>query len=455
MKRLITILIAILIASSTVAAQCMATTKKGSQCKRQASPKSSYCWQHGGTTKAQRALGITAEEGRCKAITNTGTQCSRNAQIGYDFCWQHNQHEVNSTTSSLNEVKPKDLPSKTKLQNIPSTLDNICIATTKKGTRCTRNVKSGKYCWQHLPMYPNEPQTPSLRDINTPQQYENQCEAITKKGTRCKRKAAQGRFCWQHASLESSTPHTPPFGANGNVLFVADNSDNLTLGTPGEADYIINREGYAVGYDINHKQPRWVAYCLTGAEARATVANREGHTFRVDPLLPTTSITLNDYRHSGYDRGHLACAGDMRWSQTSMSDSFFLSNVSPMNPSFNRGIWAILEKQVRGWAIEKEAIHIVTGPVFTVDAALPTIGENQITIPSAFYKVVYSEKPKQRAIGFLFPHEPLKECLPYEFACAVDSVEKQTGLDFFSELPDELENGVESICNVDDWFVDF
>ena len=455
MKRLITILIAILIASSTVAAQCMATTIKGSQCKRQASPKSSYCWQHGGTTKAQRALGITAEEGRCKAITNTGTQCSRNAQIGYDFCWQHNQHEVNSTTSSLNEVKPKDLPSKTKLQNTPSTLDNICIATTKKGTRCTRNVKSGKYCWQHLPIYPNEPQTPSLREINTPEQYENQCEAITKKGTRCKRKASQGRFCWQHASLESSTPHTPPFGTNGNVLFVADNSDNLTLGTPGEADYIINREGYAVGYDINHKQPRWVSYCLTGAEARATVANREGHTFRVDPLLPTTSITLNDYRHSGYDRGHLACAGDMRWSQTSMSDSFFLSNVSPMNPSFNRGIWAILEKQVRGWAIEKEAIHIVTGPVFTVDAALPTIGENQITIPSAFYKVVYSEKPKKRAIGFLFPHEPLKENLPYEFACAVDAVEEQTGLDFFSELPDELENGVESICNVDDWFVDF
>ena len=388
-------------------------------------------------TTSSNLSSVASFEGQCGAITLKGTQCSRRAKYK-GYCWQHRKDTVTTTSSST--ISSSSFPQQ-------------CTAITKKGTRCSRNVKSGLYCWQHLQMNRGE-SSPTPPAVDKPQ-ASNQCEAITKKGTRCKRKASQGKFCWQHAAIESSTQPVAPSFTKGEVLFVAENADNLTLGMPGEADYIINREGYAVGYDLEYKQPRWVSYCLTREEASAETANREGHTFRVDSLLPIETVTLDDYRYSGYDRGHLACAGDMRLSQTYMADSFFLSNVSPMNPSFNRGIWAILEKQVRGWAIEKEAIHIVTGPVFTVDVALPTIGENQITIPSAFYKVVYSEKPKQRAIGFLFPHEPLKENLPYEFACAVDAVEEQTGLDFFSELPDELENGVESICNVDDWFVDF
>ena len=329
-------------------------------------------------------------------------------------------------------------------------VDGQCGAITLKGTQYSRRAKYDGCYWQH------RKDTATVSDsTSSHSSLPLQCAAPMKKGMRCKHKASQGRFCWQHASSESTNLPQPSPDADGKVFVVAEHTDNLTLGMPGAADYIINREGYAAGYDLEYKQPRWVSYCLTRKEASAETANREGYTFRVDSLLPIGTVTLDDYRHSGYDRGHLACAGDMRLSPTYMADSFFLSNISPMNPSFNRGIWAILEKQVRGWAIETEAIHIVTGPVFTVDAALPTIGENQITIPSAFYKVVYSEKPKKRAIGFLFPHEPLKEDLPYEFACTVDAVEEQTGLDFFSELPDELESSVESICNVDDWFVDF
>lgn len=379
---------------------------------------------------------------QCFATTKKGMRCSRRAKDGA-FCWQHRKDSQTTSVSTAQSSSSNALTS------------SQCMATTKKGMRCSRSVKSGRYCWQHQQMYQSE--TDVTPNVTVIPQVKEQCEAITKKGTRCKRNASSGeRYCWQHASMESSSLNVSPSPiANGEFLFVAENADNLTLGVPGPADYIINRAGYAVGYDVENKQPRWVTYCLTNEEANATTVSREGCTFRADALLPSGAATLDDYRHSGYDRGHLACGGDMRWSQTYMDDSFFLSNVSPMNSSFNRGIWAILEKQMRNCAVEKEAIHIVTGPIFTVDAELPTIGANQVTIPSAFYKVVYSQKPKACAVGFILPHEPLKESLPYEFACTVDMVEAQTGLDFFSELPDDVEDCVESEYELFDWFTDF
>jgi endonuclease G len=126
--------------------------------------------------------------------------------------------------------------------------------------------------------------------------------------------------------------------------------DNLSFGVPGKADTIIDRPGYAFGYIEYHEQPAWVIYIMTKTEATTKVAKRTNK-FRSDPEIPTGSATTGDYRRSGYDRGHLAPAADMAFSGQTMADSFFMSNMSPQKPAFNRGIWKDLEALVRYFAI--------------------------------------------------------------------------------------------------------
>ena len=203
--------------------------------------------------------------------------------------------------------------------------------------------------------------------------------------------------------------------------------DNLLLGVPGKADSIVNREGYALGYIEYHEQPAWVIYVLVGK-----VAKRKNN-FREDPQIPTGSATLADYRKSGYDRGHLAPAADMGFSEQTMSESFFFSNMSPQVPAFNRGIWGQLEAQVRHFAVTEERVCVVTGPILPKEKNI-TIGTNQVTVPTDYYKVVYDLTPPCKMIAFILPNEGSKRPRQ-DFAVTVDAVEQAPGLDFFSLVP--------------------
>ena len=96
-------------------------------------------------------------------------------------------------------------------------------------------------------------------------------------------------------------------------------SDNLELGAPGTADKVIDREGYALGYRTAWKTARWVTYRLTDDEVLNQVARRSEE-FAPDPQI-VGGPQLEDYRGSGYDRGHLAPAADMKWSQKAMTET--------------------------------------------------------------------------------------------------------------------------------------
>lgn len=224
--------------------------------------------------------------------------------------------------------------------------------------------------------------------------------------------------------------------------------DNLSFGIPGKADCIVDREGFALGYIEYHEQPAWVIYKLTQAEVQAQVAKRTNR-FREDPEIPTGSATNADYRKSGYDRGHLAPAADMAFSVQTMADSFFFSNMSPQVPAFNRGIWKRLEEQVRKFALQEGEIMVVTGPVLPKEKSI-TIGNNKVTVPDRYYKVVYDLTPPQKMIGFIIPNggstRPLQD-----FAVTVDAIEKETGLDFFSLVSRQEQDRLESTITLDAW----
>ena len=225
-------------------------------------------------------------------------------------------------------------------------------------------------------------------------------------------------------------------------------SDNLAFGIPGPADTIIDREGYALGYIEYHEQPSWVIYHMTAEEATTKAASRNDN-FREDPEIPTGSATLADYRGSGYDRGHLAPAADLAFSIKTMDESFYLSNMSPQRGEFNRGIWANLENLVRSFAKTEGDIYVVTGPVLPQKKTL-TIGPNKVTVPERYYKVVWDRTPPEKAIGFILPNAGSSKRLQ-DFAVTVDTVEEITGLDFFSELPKEKQEGLESTITINAW----
>ena len=214
----------------------------------------------------------------------------------------------------------------------------------------------------------------------------------------------------------------------------------------------INRyNGFSLLYNEDHEQPVWVAYHLTREELYGTDKRKDN--FRSDASIPTESASLSDYRSSGYDRGHLIPAADLSWSEEAMSDSFFLSNMSPQDPQFNRGIWSSLEATVRTFADTEGEVYVVTGPILT-DGPYETIGKNKVSVPKHYYKVIldYAE-PDFKAIGFVLPNEGSSERLE-SFATTVNEVELLTALDFFPKLPDKVEEKLESSFSVAAWQFD-
>ena len=230
-------------------------------------------------------------------------------------------------------------------------------------------------------------------------------------------------------SLETALVNAPP--ANISIRW-----ENLAAGYPGTSltDTIRSYKGFDLGYNEESEQASWVVYILTSEKVEEGSEARTDN-FRPDTGISTGSAALADYRGSGFDRGHLAPAGDMKWDREAMSQSFLLSNMSPQNPSFNRGIWKKLEAQVRAWAIERDSIYVVTGPVLhTVEES---IGENEVGIPGYYFKIVVDLSPPDYAmIAFLLPNERSGEELS-TYVLSVDSLESFTSYDFFASAPDQ------------------
>lgn len=226
--------------------------------------------------------------------------------------------------------------------------------------------------------------------------------------------------------------------------------DNLTLGVPAFCDAVIDRHGYALGYSEQHEQPLWVSYKLTAGEVKTKKAKRSGD-FRADNAVPTGSAEPEDYKGSFFDRGHLAPAADMSFSLQAMSESFYMSNMSPQRPGFNRGIWKKLEEQVRDLAVKYESLYVISGPIFDYSKMVVTIGKNKVAVPDKYFKVLLNANAANpQAIGFILPNKDIKEDIG-KFAVSVDAVEKATGLDFFNALDDSDEEKLESCFDYAWW----
>lgn len=211
---------------------------------------------------------------------------------------------------------------------------------------------------------------------------------------------------------------------------------------------LVSHTYYALDYCEEHEQAWWVFYRLTSESINGAAKRKDD--FRADPMVTSGSASLADYKGSGYDRGHLCPAADMKLNDLSMSETFFLSNMSPQTPAFNQGIWNNLEDLVRNFCLANDSLYIVTGPVFKNN--IGSIGSDSVTIPGYYYKVLYNPSGTQRMLAFVLPNEKRSDDFSV-FTLTVDSLEQLTGIDFFPGLPDDLENRLEAVCDFSAWNV--
>lgn len=222
----------------------------------------------------------------------------------------------------------------------------------------------------------------------------------------------------------------------------------MAVEIPDETPQImVDYTGFRVSFNPAHRQPNYAAWELTGEEA-------EGQEPRDSRFAPDNDVygcpSLDDYRNSGYDRGHMAPAADMKWSRQAMLDCHFLTNICPQNHGLNGGRWNSLEQACRRWAKRDSALVIIAGPILS-DRITETIGRGQVSVPKRFFKVIlapYVDSP--RAIAFVMPNTPTRDGLE-SMAMTVDQLEQITGFDFFSALPDSIEHQIESSINFHKW----
>ncbi|WP_369642591.1 DNA/RNA non-specific endonuclease [Acidovorax sp. A79] len=153
-------------------------------------------------------------------------------------------------------------------------------------------------------------------------------------------------------------------------------------------------EAFAVLHSGTTKTPVFVAQRLNSAMLKAADEKRAKRFF-ADARLPSGErAELEDYKGSGYSRGHMAPAGDMT-TPTAMAQSFSLANMVPQNAQQNGGAWNKIEQDTRRYIQRARGdVYVITGPVFT-DAG-PRIGRNGVKVPTYLYKLVY-DATTQRA----------------------------------------------------------
>jgi len=213
------------------------------------------------------------------------------------------------------------------------------------------------------------------------------------------------------------------------------------------SDLLLFNRQYVVGYSYLFRQPRWVLQIID--ENTKPHENDEDfkrlNNFREDLRIPEIfRSTLDDYRGSGYNRGHLINSADRKSSKIINSETFLLSNMSPQKPYFNQGIWRKLENAVRILANKEEyaEVYSICGPLFQIGDKIDVIGKNNVVVPDAFFKSVLAEKARPNSRNqlamwsFEIPNKKTNKPLR-DFLVPTVETERRAGLQIWDRLRGE------------------
>lgn len=247
------------------------------------------------------------------------------------------------------------------------------------------------------------------------------------------------------------------------------------------ADHYVTMDGvqilnYALEWDNTKRHANWVAFTFDTTTSADNVKRTDA--WSVDPKLPAEmQVQESDHKNDGFDKGHLCASENRVYLKEANEQTFYYSNMSPQLKDFNGGFWRKLETRVQTWGRSTadgvyDKVYVTKGGTLnkllknfkgtTVNGGTPTTDANGFTIhglacPEYYFMAVLSQKDDVfHAIAFLVPHKegmtenPSSDELK-EYVVSVDKLEEETGIDFFCNLPDVLENEVEAACNLNDW----
>lgn len=211
---------------------------------------------------------------------------------------------------------------------------------------------------------------------------------------------------------------------------------------------LLVRKNYIVSYNSHTRCPNWVLWQLTREHADGNV-KRPDYAFHQDMEVPAPRAELADYRHSSYDRGHMCPAGDNKWDADAMYESFLMTNMCPQNQNLNSGLWNQIEIQCRYWAKKYGSIYIICGPVF-LKGEHQTIGQNKVTVPEAFFKVVVCLEGTPKGIAFICRNTDGNRKKDY-YVNTISQVERITGYTFFPSLDADMAKTIKEHADLKDW----
>ena len=226
---------------------------------------------------------------------------------------------------------------------------------------------------------------------------------------------------------------------------------------------------FSIDYDPAKRHAKWVAYTIEPSTAQKNWSRsdwKKGDPFSADPKLPEEiRIGHTEHRKDQYDRGHLCASEDRVYSQEANAHTFYYSNISPQLEEFNqRGPWYELEKKVREWGGCDEATAPIGDILYIAKGGTIRDGEfydsrgkhgiivkkpnrmNGIVVPAHFFIAIVSQREDSlTGIAFYLEHKGYdKKYRLTDYAVSIDSLEILTGIDFFCNFPDKIEESIES-----------
>lgn len=215
-------------------------------------------------------------------------------------------------------------------------------------------------------------------------------------------------------------------------------------------DTLIVHSGYICRYNSGTLIPNWVAYELTAEEVHGQY-KRSG-SFGMDPYFPGRQAMREDYSNSGWDKGHMVPAADMKWSREAMYESFFLTNICPQNHFLNEKAWLSIEQIVRQVADENGSVWVICGPIIK-ENQYGSIGAQNVVVPDAFFKALLTYLPEKdtfASISFVLQNNGEIQSLN-DSAMSIVDLEIILHMDLFCSLERKIKKKVKSRFDLKCW----
>ena len=278
-------------------------------------------------------------------------------------------------------------------------------------------------------------------------QWSAQAKSKKKKSKKAK-KSRDSKKSRKSSAIASPLVTVPTIGKTASTAAVQQQGSNALLAVTipkGVSNQVINYKAIRVNFNPALHIPNCVAYELTATMVSMTDApgheNRKNYNYARDASVKSCPDNW-EYRGSGYSRGHMAPAMDMRWDKTTMAECFYMTNMCPQDTKLNNDHWRVLEEKVHRWAKRDKRLLVYTGPIIGKNPKMIGKKKQNIAVPDAFFKVVYAPD-KGRSIAFIYDNRPCPGNLS-KYAVTVAEVERRTGLTFSSAIPKHQ-------CNINDW----